>query len=134
MSDDADVLSANAAFYEAFRDESIAAMDELWARRAPVACIHPGWPALIGRARVLSSWRAIFESGAPSIRCAAAQAHVVGNAAFVTCREILPQGQLVATNLFVREDGAWRMIHHHAGPITAPDAEPGPRSSGAGPN
>jgi hypothetical protein len=134
MSDDAEVLSANAAFYQAFRDESIAAMDELWARRASVACIHPGWPALVGRGRVISSWKAIFESGAPSIRCAAAQAHIVGDAAFVICREVLPQGELVATNLFVREDGAWRMVHHHAGPIAAPDDDTGPRSTDPGPN
>jgi ketosteroid isomerase-like protein len=133
MSDAADVLFANASFYEAFKVESLAAMDALWARRAPVACIHPGWPALVGRARVMASWKAIFESGAPAIRCAAAEAHVLGDAAFVTCTELLDDGQLVATNMFALEDGRWRMVHHHAGPVSAPD-DPGPRRQGAGPN
>jgi ketosteroid isomerase-like protein len=134
MSDDAEVLFANASFYEAFKVESLAAMDALWARRAPVACIHPGWPALVGRARVMASWKAIFESGAPAIRCASAEAHVLGDAAFVTCTELLEDGQLVATNLFAREDGRWRMVHHHAGPVSAPDQDPVPRRQGPGPN
>ena len=121
MSDDADVLSANASFYEAFRVGSLAAMDALWARREPIACIHPGWPALIGRARVMASWNAIFESGAPPIECAGAEAHVLGDVAFVTCIERVDDGQLVATNLFAREDGSWRMVHHHAGPVAAPE-------------
>ncbi len=128
MSDDADVLAANAAFYDAFRGDDIAAMDALWSRRAPVACIHPGWPALVGRARVLASWRDIFAAGAPAIQCAAAQAHVLGDVAFVTCSELLAGGQLVATNVFVREEGAWWMVHHHAGPVgAATESPPTPR-------
>ena len=27
------------------------------------------------------------------------------------------QAELVATNLFVREDGAWRLVFHQAGPV-----------------
>ena len=124
MSDSADVVAANAAFYDAFRTGDVAAMDALWARRAPVVCIHPGWPALFGRERVISSWKAIFDSGAPAIRCAAAEAHVIGEVAFVICTETLPDGQLVATNVFAREDGAWRMVHHQAGPVAAADPDP----------
>ncbi len=134
MSDDADVLSANASFYEAFRGESLPAMDALWARRVPVACIHPGWPALVGRARVIASWKAIFESGAPAIECAAAEAHVLGDVAFVTCSELVDDGQLVATNLFAREDGSWRMVHHHAGPVAGPERPPRAKPTDTGPN
>jgi ketosteroid isomerase-like protein len=119
MSDDADVLSANASFYEAFRVGSLPAMEAIWARRGPIACIHPGWPALVGRDRVMASWKAIFESGAPAIECTAAEAHVLGDVAFVTCTELVSDGQLVATNMFAREDGSWRMVHHHAGPVAA---------------
>lgn len=131
-SDEAGVLAANAAFYDAFRGESLAAMDALWSRRAPVTCIHPGWPALFGRARVMASWRAIFESGAPAIRCASPTAHLLGDAAFVICVELVAEGRLCATNLFAREDGAWRMVHHQAGPMTAPDdgADPAPPDTG----
>ncbi len=54
------VLFANEAFYRAFADRDIAAMEEIWASEAPVACIHPGWSPVIGRERVLASWRAIL--------------------------------------------------------------------------
>ena len=50
----AQVLAANEAFYEAFRQRDMAAMEALWAQHAPVTCIHPGWEALVGRADVLS--------------------------------------------------------------------------------
>ena len=134
MSDDADVLSANASFYEAFRVESLAAMDAVWARREPVTCIHPGWQVLVGRARVMESWKAIFASGAPAIQCAAAEAHVLGDVAFVTCTEVVDDGHLVATNLFAREDGSWRMVHHHAGPVAMQERALRRPPTDAGPN
>lgn len=134
MSDEADVLFANESFYEAFSVGSIAAMDAVWARGEPVACIHPGWAALVGRARVMASWKAIFESGAPEIECDAAEAHVLGDVAFVTCTELVDGGQLVATNLFAREDGDWRMVHHHAGPVAATERPRRRASTDTGPN
>ena len=48
MSDEEAVLAANEAFYRAFAARDFAAMDALWAAEAPVACIHPGWDALVG--------------------------------------------------------------------------------------
>ena len=36
------MLFANEAFYRAFADRDMAAMDGVWAVHAPVACIHPG--------------------------------------------------------------------------------------------
>lgn len=35
----------------------------------------------------------------------------------VICAEELPGNRLTASNLFVKEDGAWRLVHHHAGPV-----------------
>ncbi len=112
---DIEVLEANEAFYRAFAARDVDAMDAAWAREAPVACIHPGWDALDGRAEVLGSFRAILESGsAPHVRCTLAQAHLLGDAAFVTCHEVLEGAVLVATNVFVREAGGWRICHHQA--------------------
>jgi fructose 1,6-bisphosphatase len=37
--------------------------------------------------------------------------------AIVVCREILPEGQLMATNTFARLSEGWRMIGHHSGPV-----------------
>lgn len=60
MSEQEAVLAANLAFYQAFAQRDGAAMARLWAERAPVTCIHPGWPALEGRAAVLESWADIL--------------------------------------------------------------------------
>jgi ketosteroid isomerase-like protein len=117
-SDEALVLAANQAFYDAFARGDLAAVEALWAYRAPVACIHPGWEALHGREEVIASWRAILAGGgAPPVRCTRPTAAVMGDSAYVVCGEAIDGAELVATNLFVREDGAWRLVHHQAGPI-----------------
>ena len=119
MNDDEEALAANAAFYAAFAASDAERMDAVWARRAPVACVHPGWEVLVGRDPVMESWRRMFETGgAPPILCEKAVAHLLGPAAFVTCFERVPGAVLVATNLFVREEGKFRMVHHQAGPLT----------------
>ena len=118
MSKDIEVLEANEAFYRAFSARDVVALEAAWSRRAPVACIHPGWDALDGHEEVVGSFRAILESGAaPRVRCTLAQAHLLGEVAFVTCHELVEGAVLVATNLFVREDGAWRLCHHQASPL-----------------
>lgn len=116
-SPDAEVLAANHAFYEAFSRGDIDAIDELWARRAPVACVHPGWDALHGRDEVMASWRSILDGGAPEVRCTRPSAYVLGDSAYVVCGESIGDAELVATNLFVREDDAWRLVFHQAGPV-----------------
>jgi len=126
MTDEDEVLAANAAFYAAFADSDVKAMDSVWAHRAPVACVHPGWEALVGRDRVMESWRRILRGGASPISCGSAVAHLLGDAAFVTCLERLPGTTLIATNFFVREDGRFRMVHHHAGPAAPPPPVPAP--------
>ncbi|HET6924117.1 MAG TPA: nuclear transport factor 2 family protein [Anaeromyxobacteraceae bacterium] len=124
-----DVLEANSAFYRAFAACDLAAMDALWAREVPVACVHPGWDALRGREEVMSSWRAIFSGDPPRIASTAASAHVAGDAAFVVCHERIPGGpRLVATNVFVREGGAWRLCHHQAGPLNQEPGEAPPEA------
>lgn len=118
-----ELLGVNAAFYSAFRAGDLDRIDELWARERDVAVIHPGWPAVHGREAVLDSWRRIVTGGnAPEIVCGEARAYCMGEVAFVICIEHLPGGDLVATNIFVREGGAWRLVHHQAGPT--PSAAP----------
>ncbi len=113
-----EVLEANGAFYRAFSARDIAAMEVVWAAAAPVTCIHPGWDVLRGREAVLGSWRGILGgAGAPDIRWSRAFAEVHGDVAVVVCREHVSGGVLVATNVFVHETGAWRMVHHQASPL-----------------
>ena len=112
------LLRANIAFYDAVNDGDIEAMDALWANQVHVACAHPGWPALHGRDEVISSWRSILLGPAPpKILCVEPHATVFGEVGYVLCREQLDSQSLIATNLFVREQGLWLIAHHHAGPM-----------------
>jgi ketosteroid isomerase-like protein len=122
------VLAANAAFYAAFAAGDVAAMDDLWARRAVVACIHPGGDVLLGRAAVMASWRAILASGDNRIVAAEPRAQVLGEAAFVVCLEGARGAapSLAATNVFAREAGEWKLVHHQAGPLVRPRAVSSP--------
>jgi ketosteroid isomerase-like protein len=121
---EAAVLEANQEFYRAFSRGDFAAMSELWARVAKVACLHPGARVLSGRNAVLASFREIL-AAAPAWKMVGrdAAAHVFGGTAFVTCLEANGEqpAHLAATNVFVLEEGRWRMVHHHAGPLSVPE-------------
>ena len=119
--DDSDaVLAANLEFYRAFTTRDIAAMEALWAARAPVACVHPGWPALTDRAAVIESWRGILANPqSPRISCYDERVFLYGDAALVVCEEELDGATLVASNWFVREGSDWRLAHHQAGQLVA---------------
>lgn len=124
------LIEVNERFYRAFRDADLEAMERLWARCVEVACAHPGWPALRGRERVMASWRAVMvDHPPPRVECARVEVFDYGSMAFVTCVERVPEvhSELVATNIFVEEDGEWRLVHHHSGPTRmAPDLSPPP--------
>lgn len=125
MSDSDEVLAANLEFYRAFATRDVAAMETLWARRAPVACVHPGWPALTDRAAVMQSWRGILANPeSPRVVCYDERVLLYGDAALVICEEELDGGTLVASNWFVREDGVWRIAHHQAGQLVARRSQP----------
>ncbi|MBT4674150.1 MAG: SnoaL-like domain-containing protein [Rhodospirillaceae bacterium] len=49
-----------------------------------------------------------------------AAAIINAGAAFVICTEDLGAATLIATNIFVAEDGEWRLVHHQSGPTQAP--------------
>ena len=119
MSDPASLLRANAAFYDAFADSDIEAMDELWARGVDVVCIHPGWPPLFGRDDVMESWRSILLGGETTpIACDQARATSLGELGLVVCFERIEEQTLVASNAFVLQAGVWQLVHHQAGPVS----------------
>src|SRR5215469_15996163 len=119
--DDSDaVLAANLEFYRAFTTRDTDAMDALWAQRAPIACVHPGWPPLADRDAVMESWRGILANAdSPRIACYDERVLMYGDTALVVCEEELGGGTLIASNWFVREDGEWRIAHHQAGQLAA---------------
>jgi ketosteroid isomerase-like protein len=117
-----EVLDANQAFYEAFRSKDPDQMSAIWADDCDVAVVHPGWPCVHGRLGVLDSWRGILEAAAPpEITCSDPRVYAMGDSAFVICTEHLLDGDLVATNIFVRERGNWKVVHHQATPQPSVD-------------
>ena len=117
MSETDAVLFANEAFYFAFAGRDLKEMAAVWAEDAEVSCIHPGWDAIHGREEVMQSWHAILRgAGAPEILCHTPRVTFYGELASVICYEEIAGGYLLATNLFVRERGRWRMVHHQAAP------------------
>ena len=127
------VTSANAAFYRAFEALDLGAMDELWAHGDHVKCVHPGWPMLSGWQAVRASWEAIFgNTHEMRFTLTNVQLAPAGDLAWVTCTEnILSESEgrvgvtsILATNIFERGLGGWRMIHHHASHVLGRAASP----------
>lgn len=122
----AQVGAANEAFYRAFADGDLAAMEAVWSHGAHVRCVHPGWTMLEGWERVRESWARILAGpdGELEIAIDDVQVRARGDAgvAWVACLERLSSGDfdtvMIVTNVFERDDaGAWRMVQHHASPI-----------------
>ena len=129
MSDEAEVIEANARFYRAFEALDIHEMDRVWAHGPHVKCVHPGWPLLTGWDAVRESWDTIFTNTEEMrFTLSNVSAAVGGDLAWVTCTEnILSEvagrvsvTAILATNLFERDGGGWRMIHHHASHVLTP--------------
>jgi hypothetical protein len=119
MTDESTILAANAAFYAAFSMGDGEAMARLWADDDAISCIHPGWPAIVGRIAVVGSWRDILENArSPAITCHEPHAIITGDEGRVLCIEMIGPLALAASNHFRRVGGMWRLVHHQASPIT----------------
>jgi hypothetical protein len=118
--DVASLLSANADYYRAFAARDLAAMEGLWAADN-ITCVHPGWPALIGRAPVIASYRDIFRNPAQEPVTARDEKVLLdGEDGRVFCVEEVGGGLLLAANWFRLIGGAWRLLHHQASPLAPP--------------
>ncbi|MGD1926112.1 MAG: nuclear transport factor 2 family protein [Paracoccaceae bacterium] len=115
-----EVLGANDDFYTAMRRGDVAEMERLWARRREVTCTHPNWSMLVGRKAVMDSWRLILtQAPPPQIWPADADVVVTGTTAMVICIERLGGNELMASNTYVLEDHAWRIMNHQAAAMPA---------------
>ena len=112
------VLAANRAFYDAFNERDVEAMAELWAQSDDVTCIHPHRAIIEGHQEVMRSWRAILHNpDQPRIVFATEAPRIVGDIGIVAGREVVAGVPIVATNLYRREAGTWKIIHHHGSPV-----------------
>jgi hypothetical protein len=120
MSEEAAVLFANDAFYNAFTTRDLSALEAIWSSTLPIVCIHPGWGPAYGQKSVMQSWSRILSSpNSPSISCANARTHfLTDNICYVTCFEVMCNGATIATNIFAKENRNWKIVHHHASPTT----------------
>ncbi|MEH6639872.1 MAG: nuclear transport factor 2 family protein [Porticoccaceae bacterium] len=127
MNDQEEVLFCNDAFYQAFLNKDFPAMEQVWAARAPLLCIHPGGHPLIQREDVLASWRQIFEhESAQAIAHANHEVIIYPGITLVTCYEWDERrsaNRLLATNGFVKEDDRYRIVMHQAGLTSGPAPE-----------
>lgn len=130
-----EVRRANEAFYEAFEALDIDRMAGVWAQGDAVSCVHPGWGILTGWEAVRASWEMIFQ-GTGEIRFTLTDVQIRhrDSIAWVTLTENIlseARGDLAATtvlstNIFVKEGGRWRLVHHHASPIPSGPSRPRP--------
>ena len=127
------VTEANAELYAAFEAGDVDRMEAVWDDTDDVRCVHPGWPMLRGRSRVLRSWSVIMaNTNYIQFFLTGVEAHVDGDLAVVTCEENIltgvaePDGSLsesatvVTTNIFRRRGDRWRLWAHHGSPVITP--------------
>jgi ketosteroid isomerase-like protein len=136
MTDVDDVAAANAAFYAAIESGDLDRIESQWDEADDIACVHPGWPPLRGRSRVLRSWAVIMANTAylqyfpTDVNVA-----VAGDVAVVGCEHSLlarltenegglgETARVVATNVFRRRSDGWRLWAHHASPVLTATSE-----------
>jgi uncharacterized protein (TIGR02246 family) len=128
------VVAANAELYAAFEEGDVDRMEAVWDDADDVHCVHPGWPVLHGRSRVLRSWSVIMaNTNYIQFFLTGVQTRIEGDVAVVTCEEniltgvadddgtLSPSAKVVSTNVFRRRDGGWRLWVHHGSPVLAPE-------------
>jgi ketosteroid isomerase-like protein len=127
----------NDELYAAIEAGDLDRMGRVWLdhpHHQDVICVHPGWPPIQGRDQVLRSWAAIMANTSYiQFFLTDVQITVAGDVGVVTCAEniltavgdadtessALSGGHVVATNVFRRTEGGWRLWVHHASPVLA---------------
>jgi ketosteroid isomerase-like protein len=99
-------------------------MSRLWEHSDRVVCTHPGWATLRGWGQVAASFFALFQNSQQlQFILTKEKAEVAGDVGWVTVDENILQTESATTvsalNLFVRNEGGdWKLVAHHASPVT----------------
>ena len=113
---------AEGVFYGSIEAGDLDMLMRVWADDDGIICIHPGGTRLAGRAAIRTSWREILANGA-SMRFVLTDEQVIGDEGLAVhaVKETIEldngtRGVMLATNVYRRVDGSWRLILHHASP------------------
>lgn len=122
---------AEAAFYDAFSRNDLEAMMAVWSDDDDIYCVHPHGTRVAGVAEVRESWRQIFKARQSLVFQLQNQHYVHGmmlavHSVFehITVAGESVRGTAIATNVYLRTEGGWRMIVHHASPVPATATPP----------
>lgn len=126
------VVAANAELYAAIEAGDAGRIAAMWDESDDVVCVHPGWPAVVGRSRVLRSWAAILANTAYiQFFATGFDVAITGDVAVVSCEYgVLARAddsdagfgesaRVVASNVYRRRAGQWRLWSHHASSVLA---------------
>ncbi len=126
---------AEEAFYRAFQDLDLPLMNQVWSESDESVCLHPGGDLLRGKPSVIQSWSDIFDNThRPSMVHRRLQTIQREDLSIHLVEELIRPGKdpkakatrIVATNIYRREKGGWRMLSHHASlPIIKPQSSRG---------
>lgn len=118
------VQEVNETFYRAFQAANAQAMADVWGYGEHVQCIHPLAGCIAGRQAVLESWSLILRGHRVKIQLEDVRIFTTDETALVTCTEIVDggdsKGRIVATNVFEKQKGKWKLLHHHGSPAPPP--------------
>ena len=127
-------IETNQWFYDAFNKSDLELMKRVWLDDDPnVQCVHPGWDSLTGFEPIIESWKRIFSAGQDlEIKLSHLGITESESLVWITCQENLfsisssgvQLSKVYATNIFKKVQDKWKMILHHASPVSGlPSAE-----------
>ncbi len=113
------LLNANIAYYDAINTADIDALRLMFSPTYPVSCIHSGAHPVFGLELIVATYERMFEHpGLPRLLVKEPLAQIYGECGVVVCQIDLSQMLLTGSNIFMLEDGIWKIVHHHTGLIT----------------
>ena len=126
MSTEDEVRQASDQFYAALNrltQGELAPMLAVWSQAEAVTALHPPGGRAMGRAAVRATWEGLSQSSTHGqvsvsdllVRCQGDLAYTVG----VERGEGVIPFTARSTNIYRREEGAWKMIHHHVDLVPA---------------
>ena len=125
QSDEVAVRAATVAFYDALEalviGRGAAAMDAAWHHTDRVTAAHPLGEWSYGWDEVRASWHAVAAVGKPGLggsEIRDLRVHLYGDVAYTTgvfvATPAFGRLRLNVTNVLHRQDGVWKIVHHHA--------------------